>query len=82
MHARTRLAAGVLAAASAIGFTVAQATAATTAQVQNGTLFIAGTDGPDDITLLPSAPNVLDIDAIRSNGPPTSRTKPSDRIVW
>ena len=62
MHARTRLAAGVLAAASAIGFTVAQATAATTAQVQNGTLFIAGTDGADDITLLPSAPNVLDID--------------------
>jgi Ca2+-binding RTX toxin-like protein len=55
------LAAGVLATA-ALGFTVAQATAATTAQVQNGTLVITGTNGADDITLLPSAPNVLDVD--------------------
>jgi hypothetical protein len=45
-----------------LGFTVAQATAATTAQVQNGTLFITGTNGGDDITLLPSATGVLDID--------------------
>jgi hypothetical protein len=62
MQSRTRLAAGVLAAASVLGFTVAQATAATTAQVQNGTLFITGTNGGDDITLLPSATGVLDID--------------------
>src|SRR5262245_45026938 len=55
------LAAGVLATA-ALGFTVAQATAAATAQVQNDTLFITGTNGADDITLLPSPPNVIDID--------------------
>jgi hypothetical protein len=59
MQARTRLAAGVLAAASALGFTVAQATAATTAQVQNGTLFITGTNGADDITLLSNGVNIL-----------------------
>ncbi len=57
------LAAGVLATA-ALGFTVAQATAATTAQVQNGTLFISGTNGADDITLQlqPGNPNVLEVD--------------------
>jgi Ca2+-binding RTX toxin-like protein len=62
MHSRTRLAAGVLAAASVLGFTVAQATAATTAQVQNDTLFITGTNGADDITLLLSPANVLELD--------------------
>jgi Ca2+-binding RTX toxin-like protein len=45
------LATGALAAA-ALGFTVAQATAAATAQVENGKLTITGTNGADDITLL------------------------------
>ena len=66
MHATGRsraLAAGVLATA-ALGFTVAQATAATTAQVQNGTLFITGTNGADDITLRlqPGVPDTLEVD--------------------
>jgi Ca2+-binding RTX toxin-like protein len=55
------LAAGAIAAA-ALGFTVAQATAATSAQVQNGTLFITGTNGADDITLLSNGLNVLEVD--------------------
>ena len=62
MHSRTRLAAGVLAAASALGITVAQATAATTAQVQNGTLFITGTNGADDILIAPNGPNLVEVD--------------------
>ena len=63
MHASIRsraLATGALAAA-ALGFTVAQATAAATAQVENGTLTITGTNGADDITLL-GLGGILEVD--------------------
>ena len=63
MHASIRsraLAAGALAAA-ALGFTVAQASAAATAQVENGTLTITGTNGADDITLL-GLGGILEVD--------------------
>jgi Ca2+-binding RTX toxin-like protein len=54
------LATGALAAA-ALGFTVAQATAAATAQVENGKLTITGTNGADDITLL-GLGGILEVD--------------------
>jgi Ca2+-binding RTX toxin-like protein len=66
MHASIRpraLATGALVTA-ALAFTVAQATAATTAQVANGTLTITGTNGADDITLQSQVanPGILEVD--------------------